>query len=102
MGSAFLCAALGIMPTISPLGWECCARTIARSSAPRAPPPRPPTDRKSVVWGKSVSLRVDLGGRRNIKNKRRIRETDSHCNRIEASIKDVQHTGQQKQRISIK
>src|SRR3546814_14363634 len=22
------------------------------------------TDRKSVVWGKSVSLRVDLGGRR--------------------------------------
>src|SRR3546814_14482977 len=35
MGSAFLCAALGIMPTISPLGWECCARTIARSSAPR-------------------------------------------------------------------
>src|SRR3546814_3516592 len=31
MGSAFLCAALGIMPTISPLGWECCARTIARS-----------------------------------------------------------------------
>src|SRR3546814_8703340 len=26
MGSAFLCAALGIMPTISPLGWECCAR----------------------------------------------------------------------------
>src|SRR3546814_20684461 len=26
-------------------------------------------DRKSVVWGKSVSVRVDLGGRRNIKNK---------------------------------
>src|SRR3546814_11052330 len=24
-------------------------------------------DRKSVVWGKSVSVRVDLGGRRNIK-----------------------------------
>src|SRR3546814_15022225 len=26
-------------------------------------------DRKSVVQGKSVSVRVDLGGRRNIKNK---------------------------------
>src|SRR3546814_13439195 len=29
----------------------------------------PPTDRKSVVSGKSVSVRVDLGGRRNIKKK---------------------------------
>src|SRR3546814_13714067 len=27
------------------------------------------TDRKSVVWGKSVSVRVDLGGRRIIKKK---------------------------------
>src|SRR3546814_14815134 len=27
-------------------------------------------DRKSVVWGKSVSVRVDLGGRRIIKNNR--------------------------------
>src|SRR3546814_14386966 len=26
-------------------------------------------DRKSVVWGKSVSVRVDLGGRRLIKKK---------------------------------
>src|SRR3546814_17194329 len=26
-------------------------------------------DRKSVVWGKSVSVRVDLGGRRSIKKK---------------------------------
>src|SRR3546814_15237929 len=26
-------------------------------------------DRKSVVWGTSVSVRVDLGGRRNIKKK---------------------------------
>src|SRR3546814_17301341 len=35
----------------------------------------PPTDRKSVVQGQSVSVRVELGGRRNIKkkqNKRRI------------------------------
>src|SRR3546814_19699897 len=28
-----------------------------------------PEDRKSVVWGKSVSVRVDLGGRRIIKKK---------------------------------
>src|SRR3546814_16465328 len=30
---------------------------------------RAPLDRKSVVWGKSVSVRVDLGGRRIIKKK---------------------------------
>src|SRR3546814_12929649 len=30
---------------------------------------RHPVDRKSVVEGKSVSVRVDLGGRRNIKKK---------------------------------
>src|SRR3546814_18513554 len=29
----------------------------------------PPADRKSVGWGKSVSVRVDLGGRRFIKKK---------------------------------
>src|SRR3546814_19321049 len=29
-----------------------------------------PSDRKSVVEGKSVSVRVDLGGRRNIKQKK--------------------------------
>src|SRR3546814_17649231 len=35
-------------------------------------------DRKSVVWGKSVSVRVDLGGRRIIKNKKqRIAEQQS-------------------------
>src|SRR3546814_16264415 len=28
-------------------------------------------DRKSVVWGKSESVRVELGGRRDIKKKRR-------------------------------
>src|SRR3546814_11779577 len=27
-------------------------------------------DRKSVVWGKRVSVRVDLGGRRNVKKKK--------------------------------
>src|SRR3546814_17956971 len=29
-------------------------------------------DRKSVVWGKSVSVRVDLGGRRIIKTQHKV------------------------------
>src|SRR3546814_13663371 len=32
-------------------------------------------DRKSVVWGKSVSVRVDLGGRRIIKKKKNEKHT---------------------------
>src|SRR3546814_13111981 len=35
------------------------------------------TDRKSVVWGKRVSVRVDLGGRRIIKKKK----TNTHSKR---------------------
>src|SRR3546814_16921993 len=31
-------------------------------------------DRKSVVWGKSVSVRVDIGGRRNIKKKKQKKD----------------------------
>src|SRR3546814_11756743 len=31
-------------------------------------------DRKSVVWGKSVSVRVDLGGRRIIKKKKQKKD----------------------------
>src|SRR3546814_16695363 len=38
----------------------------------RHDPPLDLLDRKSVVLGKSVSVRVDLGGRRIIKNKNRI------------------------------
>src|SRR3546814_20817088 len=34
-------------------------------------------DRKSVVWGKSVSVRVDLGGRRLIKKKKIVSARDS-------------------------
>src|SRR3546814_17902587 len=39
------------------------------------------SDRKSVVEGKSVSVRVDLGGRRSIKNKKQInnRTTSTIC-----------------------
>src|SRR3546814_14493701 len=33
-------------------------------------------DRKSVVKGKSVSVRVDLGGRRIIKKKQRVNKTE--------------------------
>src|SRR3546814_18891826 len=32
-------------------------------------------DRKSVVWGKSVSVRVDLGGTRIIKKKQKNKKT---------------------------
>src|SRR3546814_19119890 len=43
------------------------------------PPPRPlvprpiSLDRKSVEWGKGVSVRVDLGGRRIIRKKQKIK-----------------------------
>src|SRR3546814_11578556 len=50
--------------------------------------PTPPTasacptmiDRKSVVEGKSVSVRVDLGGRRIIKKKKTIKESIDNSN----------------------
>src|SRR3546814_17480986 len=48
-------------------------RLALRTVRLAAPFPRPPErDRKSVVWGKSVSVRVDLGGRRRIKKKTQI------------------------------
>src|SRR3546814_18075957 len=37
----------------------------------------PPIDRKSVVSGKSVSVRVDLGGRRIIKKKKEQKNTNT-------------------------
>src|SRR3546814_20081898 len=43
-----------------------------RRGAGRAVLPSVVADRKSVVWGKSVSLRVDLGGRGAVKKKKRI------------------------------
>src|SRR3546814_7061719 len=39
-------------------------------SDPPAPVPRAPTDRKSVVSGKRVEVRVNYGGRRDIKTKK--------------------------------
>src|SRR3546814_19703577 len=52
---------------------EC--RAPARSSCGRPVPPRP-GDRKSVVEGKSVSVRVDLGGGRIIKKQSRETMTE--------------------------
>src|SRR3546814_11797974 len=46
---------------------------------PRA---RRPGDRKSVVEGKSVSVRVDLGGRRIIRKKKQKKENNIERNSI--------------------
>src|SRR3546814_12219024 len=35
-------------------------------------------DRKSVVWGKRVAVRVDLGGRRSTENKKRTYKTNTY------------------------
>src|SRR3546814_12487978 len=70
-------------------------RASTRSSSPagRIARPTPPTsrtlmaaqrDRKSVVEGKSVSVRVDFGGRRIIKKKTRV-----HYNRYPHSYTDT-------------
>src|SRR3546814_17711409 len=59
-----------------------CARPRDRPRSPKSASvpvlvtselPRPP-DRKSVVSGKSVSVRVDLGGRRIIKKKKHYKK----------------------------
>src|SRR3546814_18878644 len=46
---------------------DCWAGTLLRSKRATSAPPV--TDRKSVVTGKSVSVSVDLGGRRLIRKK---------------------------------
>src|SRR3546814_16984644 len=55
---------------------SCAALPVSSAALCREPVrgiPNPGLDRKSVVWGKWVSVRVDLGGRRIIKKK--IRKT---------------------------
>src|SRR3546814_14393730 len=56
------------------------AGSVAIGGAAVDPPDRrahqPALDRTSVVWGKSVSVREDLGGRRIIKKKTRITPTN--------------------------
>src|SRR3546814_15624916 len=44
------------------------------------PVPRDTADRKSVVLGKSVSVRVDLGGRRLIKKKKKKQQVNKQQN----------------------
>src|SRR3546814_10819236 len=53
---------------------ERVARGAFMPSPPVSPAPHLPLDRKSVVSGKSVSVRVDLGGRRIIKEKKMNKE----------------------------
>src|SRR3546814_20055754 len=55
--------------------WQCLPshaplRRQSRHAVAPAPEGRSRTDRKSVVKGKSGSVRVDLGGRRTIKKKK--------------------------------
>src|SRR3546814_18386216 len=50
-------------------------RGDVRSLSRRRPEPGPDRDRKSVVEGKSVSVRVDLGGSRLIKKKKKNNTT---------------------------
>src|SRR3546814_19834096 len=50
------------------------------------------TDRKSVVWGKSVSVGVDLGGSRRIKNKHepyKAKETNSQTLTKKVDIRTI-------------
>src|SRR3546814_18695304 len=50
-------------------------RRPARRLAPARPRCAAHADRKSVVEGKSVSVRVDLGGRRIIKKNKKVKYT---------------------------
>src|SRR3546814_16697173 len=53
------------------------ARRLARFGGDGSSVPEIRIDRKSVVEGKSVSVRVDLGGRRIIKTKQKIQSLKS-------------------------
>src|SRR3546814_13568578 len=58
--------------------WRCGARVAVPNAASfrRQRNALQPSDRKSVVQGKSVSVRVDLGGRRIIKKKKQTSGTN--------------------------
>src|SRR3546814_12785738 len=61
----------------SAIAWPVTELFQARRAAPSADRPVSVNvsafarDRKSVVWGTGVSVRVDLGGRRELKNKKK-------------------------------
>src|SRR3546814_13421473 len=82
MGGAFVCAALGITPTVRHAdyigSWLEIIREDNRAIVRAASAASKAADyllafrdRKSVVEGKSVTVRVDLGGRRIIKKNKR-------------------------------
>src|SRR3546814_16380725 len=79
-------------PLIS-LGMKVCAALAAGNCVickPAEITPFAPEDRKSVVEGKSVSVRVDLGGRRIIKKTQIIRH--SMNNSIELTDQNKKQT----------
>src|SRR3546814_16577128 len=60
----------------------CGGVDVGGQRSDRAAPPVAPGDRKGVVEGKSVSVRVDLGGRSIIKKKKKQKETKQSTERI--------------------
>src|SRR3546814_12353785 len=73
-------ASISEMTRLVPLGSRCSPRDRARPEKSRNVArelTRYALDRKSVVSGKSVSVRVDLGGRRFIKKQKQINTTIS-------------------------
>src|SRR3546814_11434675 len=59
------------------------AKPASTARAPAEPPRRRRSqDRKSVVEGKRVSVRVDLGGRRILKTKKIKQHTQQHAHKI--------------------
>src|SRR3546814_14409329 len=72
--AAALASLRAFRPSRPPRDFAHSSAKIASSTASIAgvlivSPLNPPSDRKSVLSGKSVSVRVDLGGRGNIKKK---------------------------------
>src|SRR3546814_21126910 len=78
-----------------------CATLLATPNGTAVANPGPdipsvPRDRKSVVWGKSVSVRVDLGGRRIIKKKNKCSSIKTINNQHK---QQRQHTALKPQRL---
>src|SRR3546814_19566900 len=77
-GSGRACQSMGIPPVP---GQGTGLIPVERSSHSSRAPPKRARDRKSVVEGKSVSVRVDLGGRRVLKKKNNKRSDDQTLSR---------------------
>src|SRR3546814_19329219 len=73
---------LGLAPSVS-VDWSAAQRLAGRVVAhPAGVELEALSDRKSVVSGKGVSVRVDLGGRRTITQKNHMREELTHTHQI--------------------